>query len=119
MVGIDVERVVPRSVSFESLAFLDGERRLLDQIGREDRSAWVARFWCAKETVGKATGRAMVAGPSSAEVVAVDAQGGWITVKLGAELAAFRPELAGELFQVGSAIRGEYALAWFHKSEDR
>jgi phosphopantetheine--protein transferase-like protein len=119
MVGIDVERVVPRSASFEELAFTDQERRLLDQIGRDDRSAWVARFWCAKETVGKATGRGMVAGPSSTEVVAVDAQNGWITVRLNTNLAELRPDLTDEPFRVGTAIRDNYAIAWFSRAEHR
>ncbi|WP_152051466.1 type I polyketide synthase [Tautonia marina] len=119
IVGIDVERVVPRSASFEELAFTDQERRLLDQIGRDGRSAWIARFWCAKEAVGKVTGRGMVAGPSSAEVVAVDAQNGWITVRLNTDLAELRPDLADEPFRVGTAIRDNYAIAWFSRAECR
>ncbi|WP_169975805.1 type I polyketide synthase [Tautonia rosea] len=119
LVGIDVELIVPRSTSFEELAFLDRERELLDQFGRNDRPGWVARFWCAKETVGKVTGQGMVAGPPSTEVVAVDAQDGWITVQLGSELAKLRPDLACTPLRVGSAIRDGYALAWFHNPENR
>ena len=74
-VGIDVEPIVPRSPGFEATAFLPGERGLLDRVAAEDRAEWMARFWCAKEAMAKATGHGFVDGPSSVEVVEVGVDG--------------------------------------------
>lgn len=111
-IGIDVERVIPRSSSFEELAFTREERALLNRVGGDDRAAWIARFWCAKEAVGKATGRGMVAGPSSVQVVEADQVGGQISTRLGPELAAARPDLVERPLVVGSTLRDDFALAW-------
>jgi acyl transferase domain-containing protein/phosphopantetheinyl transferase len=52
-VGIDAERIEARPDSFEATAFSDSERSLLPQ---DDRDAWIARMWSAKEAVAKARG---------------------------------------------------------------
>ncbi len=111
-VGIDVERVVDRGGSFEELAFSPRERSLLDRLPAEGRSAWIARLWCAREAAAKATGRGLIAGPSSVEVVEIDPETGVMDVNLGPELAAACPDLAGEPFRVTTALRGEHAWAW-------
>ncbi len=109
-VGIDVEKVVDRAASFEAMAFSARERALLDRLPRGARAEWIARFWTAKEAAAKATGLALVAGPSSVEVVASDKEGG-IDVMLRGELAASCPEFAGPLL-VRTSRRGEYVWAW-------
>jgi phosphopantetheinyl transferase len=70
-IGIDVEVVEERSQQFETMAFSDAERALLDRCaaataaaagagaGRSQAQArleWVTRFWCAKEALAKAEG---------------------------------------------------------------
>jgi acyl transferase domain-containing protein/phosphopantetheinyl transferase len=111
-VGIDVERVVPRSHEFEALAFSARERGLLDQFDPSERAAWAARLWCAKESAAKATGLGLVAGPGSVEVHEIDSKTGTTTVSLGRELAAACPDLSGAPLAVATALRDEYAWAW-------
>ncbi|WP_158633515.1 type I polyketide synthase [Tautonia sociabilis] len=118
-VGIDVEPIVPRSPSFEDLAFSPAERSLLDRFPREDRAGWIARLWCAKEALGKATGLGMIAGPSSVAVVDVDPDSGRLAALLGPDLESRCPGLAGGPIAVGSAIRGEYVYAWVVMGSDR
>jgi malonyl CoA-acyl carrier protein transacylase/phosphopantetheinyl transferase len=106
-VGIDVERIVDRSESFEAIAFAPEERAL---IPRNDRDAWIARFWTAKEAAAKATGLALLAGPSSVRVVSID--GETLSLKLGPDLAAACPHLKGRTLQVRTARRGEHIWAY-------
>jgi acyl transferase domain-containing protein/phosphopantetheinyl transferase len=60
-VGLDVERVEPRDPGFERAAFGDAERTLLP--AGEERDAWVARFWAAKEAVAKCRGTGLAGAP--------------------------------------------------------
>ena len=50
-VGIDIEKIEPRLESFEEVSFTPSERAMLP---KQDREAWITRFWCAKEAVAKA-----------------------------------------------------------------
>ncbi len=109
-VGIDVEKVIDRAASFEAMAFSARERTLLDRLPHGERAEWIARFWTAKEAAAKATGLALVAGPSSVEVVAADEEGK-LLVMLRDELAASCPGSAGP-FPVQTARRGEYVWSW-------
>jgi malonyl CoA-acyl carrier protein transacylase/phosphopantetheinyl transferase (holo-ACP synthase) len=114
-IGIDVERIVERSSSFEAAAFSPNERALLDRRGG-NRAEWIARLWCAKEAAAKATGFAMIAGPSSVEGVALETDG-TIAVRLGTDLAARRPEWIGGSLAVRTGLRNETVWAWvIHKS---
>ena len=106
-VGIDVEPVVERSSGFEATAFSEGERTLLGA----NRAEWIARFWCAKEALAKATGLGFVDGPSGAEVVSVGADGS-LGVRLRGGLAEACPGLAGRSIRVVTAVRGESVWAW-------
>jgi phosphopantetheinyl transferase len=92
-VGIDVECVVPRKPGFEEIAFDDAERRLLDSF--ENRDQWIARFWCAKEAVGKALGRGLLGGPRGLIVTGADGESGLVEVSLGAPLAEEFPQWQG------------------------
>jgi acyl transferase domain-containing protein/phosphopantetheinyl transferase (holo-ACP synthase) len=67
-VGIDVERVEPRSESLAGVAFT--ERELALGAGRP-RDEWTVRLWAAKEAVAKARGTGMT-DPRRFEVTAVD-----------------------------------------------
>jgi phosphopantetheinyl transferase len=92
-VGIDIERVIPREAGFEEIAFNDAERRLLDRV--ENRDEWIARFWCAKEAVGKALGRGLLGGPRGLTVSGADAGSGLVEVTLEAPLAEEFPQWQG------------------------
>jgi phosphopantetheinyl transferase (holo-ACP synthase) len=110
-VGIDVEPIVSRSATFESTAFLPGEIALLGDRSGDDRAEWVARLWCAKEAVAKATGQGFVDGPSGVEVVTVD-ESGTLGVRLRGSLARACQALAWRVVEVTSARRGDHVWAW-------
>ncbi len=109
--GIDVETVTRRTAEFESLAFLPDERLLMDQADAFDRDELIARLWCAKEALAKATGLGLVAGPASVEVVGIDADG-MATVALGPELAAAVDALPNRRLRVVTQRKGDYVWAW-------
>ncbi len=112
-VGIDVERISARGAGFEALAFSDAELAWLDRAARgSDRGEWVARFWCAKEATGKATGLGLVAGPASVAVVGFDPDRKTVSVAPGRELLDAWPVPSGAPLEVVTAVRGEYAWAW-------
>jgi acyl transferase domain-containing protein/4'-phosphopantetheinyl transferase EntD len=111
-VGIDVERIVSRSEAFEAIAFSVGERALLDCLAKDARDEWCARLWCAKESAAKATGLALVAGPSSVDVIEVDQETGQMLVKLGPDLANSCPELAKVPVLVSTHRREDFAWGW-------
>jgi phosphopantetheinyl transferase len=122
LVGIDVEPIADRSPDFEGLAFSAGERACLDRLAaadsaggarsHADRAEWVARFWCAKEAVAKATGLGLKGGPRAVTVVAAEVATGQVAVALGLELAALCPDLAGHPVRVVTARRGDHVWAW-------
>ena len=90
--GVDVEKIEPRSESFQSLAYQEEELALLPL---EDRDAWLTRLWCAKEAVGKARGTGLQFNPR----------------KLKAQM------VEGEKFCIDGVwtetrILGEHAVAW-------
>ncbi|AOS64465.1 type I polyketide synthase [Actinoalloteichus hymeniacidonis] len=65
-VGIDVEKVAPRTPETIELALDASERGLLaDLVGLtgESTDLWFARFWTAKEAAGKAEGIGLAGGP--------------------------------------------------------
>jgi phosphopantetheinyl transferase (holo-ACP synthase) len=109
--GIDVEPIVERSSTFETTAFLPGERSILGDRSGDERAEWVARLWCAKEAVAKATGLGFVDGPSGAEVVMANPDGS-IGVRLRGGLAEGCPALAGRLIRVVTERRDEFVWAW-------
>jgi acyl transferase domain-containing protein/phosphopantetheinyl transferase (holo-ACP synthase) len=114
-VGIDVEPIAQRSSDFERLALFDAERTCLDTLAVEPgtgRAEWLARLWCAKEAVAKATGLGLVAGPASVAIVSADRTSGEVAVTLGPELGAHCPDLAGQRIRAVTARRGEYVWAW-------
>jgi len=90
-VGIDLERIEPRTPSFLAIAFTPAEMALA-----ANRDAEYARLWAAKEAVAKALGTGMT-DPKRFEVRAV-----------------------GDKLQIGdfvveSKLDGDYAIAWTRK----
>ena len=106
-VGIDVEPIVERAASFESVAFTPGERAWLGDASGDDRAERSARLWCAKEAAAKATGLGFVDGPSGAEVVGFG-ESGVLDVALRGGLADSFP---GPI-RVVTGRRGDFAWAW-------
>ncbi|MBV8267909.1 MAG: acyltransferase domain-containing protein [Planctomycetaceae bacterium] len=113
-VGVDVEPVIDRSPGFEAVAFREDERAQLDRLADagHDREEWVARFWCAREAVAKATGLGMLAGPLSAAIVGVDPRTGEIAVVPGPELLAVAPDWENIPVRAVTARRGDFVWAW-------
>jgi len=116
-VGIDVERVEPRTPGFEELAFTPAERVLLDGLASESpRAEVVTRFWAAKEAVAKAEGTGLEGRPTAFEVFLVD----------GAQLHVARRDASGaaRAYAVDTCIVDEpsadgaasapYVVAWTH-----
>jgi acyl transferase domain-containing protein/phosphopantetheinyl transferase len=112
-IGVDVERVVERGPSFEAVAFSPAERALLDRVANAaSRSEWIARLWCAKEALAKATGQGLLVGPSSVAVIDADSASGTVRAVLGPELAAACPGWGEEPSSIITTRRAGYAWAW-------
>jgi phosphopantetheinyl transferase len=72
-VGIDVERVEPRSERFAAAAFLPEELEVLLE-GRDPAAhdEWLARGWAAKEAAAKADGTGLAGRPKEFVVRAME-----------------------------------------------
>ena len=73
----------------------------------DDRDEWVARFWCAKEAVGKGLGRGLPSGPRSVSIGQADPRSGTIGVTLGPALAELFPDYAGGRLEVHTIRDGD------------
>ena len=71
-VGIDIEKIEPRSGEFLELSFTPHERELLAE--RDDEAEWIARFWVAKEAYGKMKGLGLQGNPRQYEIESVDGE---------------------------------------------
>jgi phosphopantetheinyl transferase (holo-ACP synthase) len=60
--GIDVVEITERDDNTVRYALTDGELALIDRLGG-DRNRWFARFWAAKEAVGKSLGTGLDGAP--------------------------------------------------------
>ncbi|GAA0569617.1 type I polyketide synthase [Paractinoplanes ferrugineus] len=69
--GIDVVEVTDRAETTHQYALTAGERELLDRLGG-DRALWFARFWAAKEAVGKSLGTGLDGAPRKFVVTGAD-----------------------------------------------
>jgi len=116
-VGLDLERIRPRSPRFQEIALDQRERELLDRCGAE-RDEAITRFWCAKEAVAKALGHGLVEGPQTVVVRDVDPQGETLRLALGAKLAAAFPELQSALLLAWTHRDGDYIVATTFAEKD-
>ncbi len=108
--GVDVQRVEPRSQGDGGITFTVPEQALLASIGEPARLEWLTRFWCAKEAVGKALGRGLP-DPQSVMVTALDQPSGVVNVTLGDRLAEEFPELAGTSIRTYTARHRDFIVA--------
>jgi phosphopantetheinyl transferase len=107
--GIDIEPVAPHDAGFETVAFDDQEREFLASL--PDRNEWIARFWCAKEAVGKALGCGLAGGPRTLAVRGASPVSGQIEVALGDSLADEFSEFRGSAIRVLSWREGDLVAA--------
>jgi phosphopantetheinyl transferase (holo-ACP synthase) len=107
-VGIEIDNVKPREDDFEETAFDEVERKLLDRA--DNRDEWIARFWCAKEAIGKALRHERAAGPRSVVVRGCDASGA-VDVLLSTELASRFSDLRDVLLRVTTRREEDLVVA--------
>jgi acyl transferase domain-containing protein/phosphopantetheinyl transferase (holo-ACP synthase) len=93
--GVDVQRIAPKSPDVEGETFTLQERRLLDSLGTPARQEWLTRFWCAKEALAKALGRGLIHGSQSLIITGLDAAHGIVNMRLGDRFAEEFPAWAG------------------------
>lgn len=67
-VGIDIERIEPRSGGFADIAYTDAERALWAGRGEGEVAQWQTRIWCAKEAAAKALGTGLEGNPRNFQV---------------------------------------------------
>lgn len=82
-VGVDIEKIEPRTVEFIALAMSDEEVALLPQTERDE---WVARFWVAKEALAKQLGTGLEGRPKQFAISEIDGQNlrvneQWVTTR--------------------------------------
>jgi len=109
--GIDLEQIRAREEGFKTLAFTEEENDLLNSLDASIQEEWMTRFWCAKESVGKALGRGLIEGPKSLVVQELDAQTGTVKVALQGKLSEMFPEYAGTQIIVYTAKEENYIVA--------
>jgi phosphopantetheinyl transferase len=61
--GIDVQTIRELDTDFETSAFTNDERELLNGMPQSIRAEWLLRLWCAKGAVSKALGRSIADTP--------------------------------------------------------
>ncbi len=82
-VGVDIEKIEPRTDEFIALAMSDEEIALLPQTGRDE---WIARFWVAKEARAKQLGTGLEGRPKQFVICEIDGQNlrvneQWVTTR--------------------------------------
>ena len=80
--GIDLEAVVQRDGDFESLAFQESERLLLERVSEADRARAVTQMWCTKEALGKAFGMGLSTCLTGTQIADADWIAGRFIVRL-------------------------------------
>ena len=110
-VGIDVEKIRQSTQGFENLSFTKGEHNLLDSLEESVKDEWIARFWCAKESVAKALGRGLIEGPQSVVVKQMNAQTGIIQAALNGKLSDEFPEFYNAQITSYTTKEADYIIA--------
>ena len=109
-VGVDIEPLDRRHEGLAGAAFQAGELELIASAAGPDRDEWTLRCFCAKEALAKALGTGLLRSPRELVVAAVDPAAGTVTLTLGSDLAALRPDLADSPIVVHT-VRDEGLIA--------
>jgi len=75
LLGVDLERIEPRSPAFAADYFSEHERFLAGAVPRPERDFALTLFWCVKEAVLKALGTGLRRDPRTVEVLDLPAGG--------------------------------------------
>jgi phosphopantetheine--protein transferase-like protein len=102
LVGIDVEDMTRVPEQLESDALTAEEQDLIRSLPHELRQEWFLRFWCAKESVGKALGTGLSTGLQSLSVAAMHADEGAVEIELRKGLAESWPGLRHKRVRVNT-----------------
>lgn len=109
--GVDLEPIRPREQGFETVAFSEEERSMLDSLEESGRAEWVHRLWCAKEAVFKALGEGPEGGPQGLAVRNLDVETGSVYVALGETLSDAFPEYRETELIVHTMQQEDYIIA--------
>ena len=107
--GIDVVEITERPESTVRFALTDGETTLLDSLADtpDSRQLWFARFWAAKEAVGKAEGTGLDGDPRRFVITAATPEE--ITVAVSAR----RYQVANRIVENPDDLPSRrYVVAW-------
>ncbi|HUK55201.1 MAG TPA: beta-ketoacyl synthase N-terminal-like domain-containing protein [Nitrospiria bacterium] len=110
--GLDIEQwpVGGRDPGWLSLAFTEGERRLLAGL-TGDPEEWALRFWCAKEAVAKALGRGLLGQMRDLVIESIHPQNGEMELVLQGNLARDLPALGGSSLKARTLREGSLISA--------
>ena len=115
--GIDAETIEAKASAFESEAFADEERKVLDRLEAEGRPRpeLLIRFWAVKEAVLKALGKGFALDVRDVQIQRLDGDER-AHVKLRPAAQAILAELGASKISVQTWTRDglAYALAWTH-----
>ncbi|GAA4966666.1 hypothetical protein GCM10023205_34140 [Yinghuangia aomiensis] len=105
-VGIDVETLADLPDAVARTALTDDERTLLADLADGDpaaRTAWLVRFWCAKEAAGKADGTGLAGRPRA-----------WRVVRAGGDTLVLAGPSGGHTVRTRVVADGpdRYVVAW-------
>jgi phosphopantetheinyl transferase (holo-ACP synthase) len=114
-IGLDAELIEPKAPAFETEAFADGERRLLDRLetAGTSRAEAQVRFWAVKEAVLKALGKGFALALHDVQIQDLDADER-VQVQLREPAQAVLRELGASHVGVQTWVRDglAFALAW-------
>ena len=109
--GIDLEPVRDLHASFDSVAFSEEERSIIQSAEESDKAHWMLRAWCAKESAGKVLGLGLAGDPQAFSVVEINAESGIIRIAIDAVLAQKHAIQVNEPLSVLTGVDGKYAFA--------
>jgi phosphopantetheinyl transferase len=111
LLGLEIERIRPRTTDFLQGALSPREREWLSGLSQDAYWEWATRFWCAKEAIVKALGKGLGVDRNDLTIEEIDRETGRLQLRPGEGLARLVPELAHQRLLVYTARDGELAVA--------